>query len=113
MAMAAGTDKAFWFYNFDAPHPKQFFDGCGLLDARGQPKLSLCSMAGLTSVLPNPIYVGDLNAGENTCGYVFRTGDTLVAALWTIQGDKGPTVRFQSGRLQDYLGNPIEGTGDA
>ena len=72
MAMAAGTDKAFWFYNFDAPNPKQFFDGCGLLNAKGEPKLSLCSMAGLTSVLPNPVYVGDLDAGENTCGYVFR-----------------------------------------
>ena len=42
MAMAAGTDKAFWFYNFDAPDPKQFFDGCGLLTAKGEPKLSLC-----------------------------------------------------------------------
>ncbi len=62
--MAAGTDKAFWFYNFDAPDPKQFFDGCGLLSAKGEPKLSLCSMAGLTSVLPNPIYVGDLDAGR-------------------------------------------------
>ena len=39
MAMAAGTDKAFWFYNFDAAEPKQFFDGCGLLQANGEPKL--------------------------------------------------------------------------
>ena len=47
-------------------------------------------MAGLTSVLPNPVYVGDLDAGPNTCGYVFRDGDKLVASLWTIQGDDGP-----------------------
>ena len=33
-----------------------------------------------------------------------------MAALWTIRGDDGPTVRFQAGRLQDYLGNPIEGS---
>ena len=109
MAMAAGTDKAFWFYNFDAPHPKQFFDGCGLLNAQGEPKLALCALAGLTSVLPNPSYVGDVNAGDNTCGYVFRNEDKLVAALWTIQGDTGPTVPFQAERLQDYLGNPIAG----
>ena len=109
VAMAAGTDKAFWFYNFDAADPKQFFDGCGLLDARGQPKLSLCSLAGLTSVLPNPRYVGDLEAGSNTCGYVFETDGKLVAALWTIQGDDGPTVQFQAERIQDYLGNPIDG----
>jgi hypothetical protein len=110
MAMAAGTDKAFWFYNFDAPNPKQFFDGCGLLAANGEPKLSLCAMAGLTNVLPSPSYVGDLDAGENTCGYVFSDGGKLVAALWTIQGDDGPAVRFSSGQLQDYLGNPIEGS---
>ena len=46
LAMAAGTDKAFWFYNFDTPNPKQFFDGCGLLAANGEPKLALCAMAG-------------------------------------------------------------------
>jgi hypothetical protein len=109
MAMAAGTDKAFWFYNFDAANPKQFFDGCGLLTAKGEPKLALCSMAGLTSALPAPVYVGDLDAGENTCGYVFESRGTLVAALWTIRGDDGPTVRFQADRLQDYLGNRIEG----
>jgi hypothetical protein len=109
-AMAAGTDKAFWFYNFDAPDPKQFFDGCGLLTAAGEPKLALCSLAGLTSVLPDPSYVGDLDAGENTCGYVFENQGKLVAALWTIQGDDGPTVRFQADRVQDYLGNKIDGT---
>jgi hypothetical protein len=109
LAMAAGCDKAFWFYNFDAPDPKQFFDGCGLLGAQGQPKLALCSMAGLTSALPDPRYVGDLEAGPNTGGYVFSSDGRLVAALWTIQGDDGPTVRFQAARLQDYLGNPLEG----
>ncbi len=111
LALAAGTDKAFWFYNFDAAEPKQFFDGCGLLDAQGQPKLSLCALAGLTSVLPNPRYVGDLEAGANTCGYVFESGGTLVASLWTIQGDEGPNVQFQAERLQDYLGNLIHGPG--
>lgn len=109
MSLAAGTDKAFWFYNFDAPEPKIFFDGCGLLDAKGEPKLSLCSMAGLTSVLPNPRYVGDLDAGPNTWGYVFEDGGKLVASLWTIKGDDGPTVQFQAEQLKDYLGNPIAG----
>ena len=109
MVMAAGTDKAFWFYNFDAPNPKQFFDGCGLLDAKGEPKLSLCALAGLTSVLPRPHYVGDLEAGSNTCGYVFEDGGKLVASLWAIQGQEGPSVQFQAEQLIDYLGNPISG----
>ena len=108
VAMAAGTDKAFWFYNFDASKAVQFFDGCGLLSANGEPKLSLCSLAGLTSVLPNPVYVGDLDAGPNTCGYVFRNDGKLVAALWTIQGDNGPTVNFQAEKVLDYLGNKLQ-----
>jgi hypothetical protein len=107
MAMAAGTDKAFWFYNFDAPNPKQFFDGCGLLDAKSEPKLALCALAGLTSVLPNPRFVGDLEAGTNTCGYVFEDSGKLVASLWTIQGNDGPTVQFQAEQLRDYLGNLV------
>lgn len=109
-AMAAGTDKAFWFYNFDTADPKVFFDGCGLMDARRQPKLSLCSMAGLASVLPSPRYVGSLDAGDNTWGYVFENEGKLVASLWTIQGDKGPQVSFKAERLCDYLGNSLEGT---
>ena len=109
LAMSAGIDKAFWFYNFDAAEPKQFFDGCGLLDAKGEPKLSLCSLAGLTSVLPSPHYVGDLNAGPNTCGYVFEDGGKLVAALWSIKGDDGPTVKFNAEQLKDFLGNPMAG----
>ena len=109
MAMAAGTDKAFWFYNFDASRPKQFFDGCGLLTDKGEPKLALCSLAGLTSVLPTPVYIGDLDAGENICGHVFESGGTLVAALWTIRGNDGPTVTLQADHLQDYLGNRLKG----
>ncbi len=46
---------------------------------------------------------------EDTCGYVFRNDGKLVASLWTIEGDDGPTAHFQAERIQDYLGNPIEG----
>ena len=109
LAMAAGTDKCFWFYDYDAPNPKQFFDGCGLLDAKGGPKLSLCALAGLTSLLPSPRLVGTVNAGPNTWGCVFESGGKLVASLWTIEGDDGPTVTFQAEQLYDYLGNKLPG----
>jgi hypothetical protein len=107
-SLAAGMDKAFWFYNFDAAEPKVFFDGCGLLAANGEPKLSLCAMAGLASVLPQPRCVGSIEAGPNTAGYVFQNEGKLVAALWSIQGD-GPKVEFQADQLFDYLGNKIDG----
>lgn len=109
LALAAGTDKCFWFYDYDAAEPKQFFDGCGLLAADGTAKLSLCAMAGLASVLPNPKYVGSLDAGPGTCGYVFSNGDELVAALWSVNDDSGPTVSFQAKELRDYLGNRLPG----
>ncbi len=60
LALAAGTDKCFWFYDYDAPEPKQFFDGCGLFAADSSPKLALCSLAAMTSLLPNPEYVGSI-----------------------------------------------------
>ena len=107
--MAAGTDKAFWFYNFDAADPKAFFDGCGLLAANGEPKLSLCSLAGMTSILRAPHYVGSLDAGDNTWGYVFESEGKRIASLWTIKGDNGPVVRFKAEQLYDYLGNKLPG----
>ena len=109
MAMAAGIDKCFWFYDYDAAEPKQFFDGCGLLAADGSPKLSLCALAGLASVLPTPKYVGSLSAGDGTCGYVFETGGELVAALWMIDDEAGPEVTFKARELRDFLGNRLDG----
>jgi hypothetical protein len=109
MAMAAGTEKCFWFYDYDVKDPKQFFDGCGLLAADGSPKLSLSALAGMTSILYAPEYVGDINAGAGTQGYVFRNDGVLVAALWSVDEERRRTVRFRSGKLYDYLGNQIRG----
>ncbi len=110
LQMAAGTDKCFWFYNFDSATPKVFFDGMGLLDARGEPKANLCSLAGITNILPQPEYVGSINAGgDNTHGYVFRNDGKLVASLWTIKGDEGPEISFAAGELKDWFANPLQG----
>jgi len=109
LALAAGVDKAFWFYDFDSPEPKQFFDGCGLLTADGQPKLAFCSLAALTHLLPVPRYIGDCNAGTGTCGFVFETDGKLVAVLWSVESDLGPVVNFELGQLYDFLANSIEG----
>jgi hypothetical protein len=111
LAFAAGTDKAFWFYNFDEDEAtaSRFFDGCGLINHRHEPKLSFAAMAGLSSILPRPVYVGSINAGPNTAGYIFENDGKLVAGLWVVTGDKGPGVSFQADALYDYLGNKIEG----
>ena len=108
LALAAGVDKAFWFYDFDSPEPKQFFDGCGLLTADGQPKLAFCALAALTNMLPTTRYIGDCNAGAGTQGFVFETDGKLVAVLWSVAGDIGPVVNFESGQLYDFLANPLD-----
>ncbi len=107
LAMSAGTDKCFWFYDYDSPEPKQFFDGCGLFTADGSPKLALGALAAMTSLLPNPEYVGSISAGTGTAGCVFRQGEELVAALWSIDKDDGPTVGFRARELRDWLGNRL------
>ncbi|HEY3323278.1 MAG TPA: sugar-binding protein [Planctomycetota bacterium] len=119
LALAAGTDKCFWFFNYDAAKSQQFFDGCGLLAFDGSPKLSLCALAGLTALMPNPKCVGEISAGENTWGYVFESEGKLVAALWAIDGrvqgsgvggqGNGPEVTFNAEQLHDYLGNKLAG----
>ncbi len=117
LLIASGTDKGFWFYNFDIYNPKVpfpgYFAGCGLFTpfspAKGpEPKLSLSAMAGMTSILPAPVYVGSINAGPNTAGYVFENEGKLVAGLWAIKGT-GPHVTFHAKQLKDYLGNNMDG----
>lgn len=107
LALAGGVDKVFWFYDFDSPEPRQFFDGCGLLTADGQPKPSLCALAALTYLLPSPRYVGECSAGWGTKGFVFETNGKLVLALWSVEGDAGTVVSFDSGQLYDTFSNPL------
>ncbi len=111
LSFAAGTDKSFWFYNFDEDEAKasRFFDGCGLITHHHEPKLSFAAMAGLSAILPRPLYVGSINAGPSTAGYVFENDGKLVAGLWTINDEKGPRVTFQADELFDYLGNKAGG----
>ncbi len=52
-----------------------------MLSPTGEPKQALSSMAGLTSILPSPRYVGSLNTGDNTWGYMFENDGKLVASL--------------------------------
>jgi hypothetical protein len=111
LAFAAGTDKAFWFFNFDVDELKasHFFDGCGLLNFRHEPKLAFAAMAGLSSILPRPVYIGSINAGPNTAGYVFENDGKLVAGIWAVTGETGPAVSLQADELRDYLGNKLDG----
>lgn len=108
MLAAVGTEKGFWFFDLDAPKADQFFDGCGLFTHDQMPKLSYAAFAGLTQILPKPEYLGMINAGENTWGYLFRNEGRLVATLWTLNGEKGPNVNFEGAKLYDYLANPLE-----
>lgn len=108
MLAAAGTEKGFWFFDLDAPKANQFFDGCGLFTHDQLPKLSYAAFAGLTQVLPKPEYLGMINAGNSTWGYLFRNEGKLVATLWTLNGDKGPNINFEGAKVYDYLANPIE-----
>ena len=105
---AAGTEKGFWYFNLDSPGANQFFDGCGLFTFDQQPKLSYAAFAGLTQILPRPQFIGTINAGENTWGYLFRNDGKLVAALWSLNGDKGPRVDFGNAALFDEFANPLQ-----
>lgn len=104
---AAGTAKGFWYWDLDSAEANQFFDGCGLFTSDQMPKLSYAAYAGLTQILPKPEYIGTINAGENTWGYLFRNEGKLVSALWTLDGKPGPTVDFETAIVYDYLANPL------
>ncbi|MDQ3814523.1 MAG: NEW3 domain-containing protein, partial [Armatimonadota bacterium] len=108
MLAAAGTEKGFWFFDLDAPTASQFFDGCGLFTHDQLPKLSYVAYAGLTQLLPKPEYIGMINVGEGTWGYLFRNEDKLIAALWSVTGQKGARINFAPAKVYDFLANPLE-----
>lgn len=109
LAIAAGTDKCFWFFDNDNPNPNNFFDGCGLLGPgpKLEPKLALSSMAGMSHILPSPEYIGSLYAGDGTWGYLFKQYDKLVAVLWMLETDEGIEVELAADKVYDYLGNVL------
>ena len=110
IAAAAGVDKSFWFNNFDAANPVAYFDGCGLMTARAEPKPSLCALAGMTSLLPQLHAVGGINAGPGTYGFVFEQDGALVASLWRIlPGDPVNAVFDGGAKLYDLYANPLPG----
>ncbi len=107
---ASGTEKGFWFFDLDADKANQFFDGCGLFTFEKFPKLSYAAFAGLTQILPKPQYIGGISAGENTHGYLFQSDGKLVAALWTLDDKKGPSVNFEGAKTYDYFANSLDKT---
>lgn len=109
VALAAGAQRLFWFGDSDATEPAQFFDGCGLLGAapKREPKLSLCSLAGLTHLLPAPRPIGSIEAGGGTWGYLLEQDQMLIAALWMIASDEGPALDLPGAAVHDYLANPL------
>jgi hypothetical protein len=107
MLAAAGTEKGFWFFDLDSPKATNFFDGTGLFTHDSLPKLAFASFAGMTQILPKPEYLGTINAGDRTWGYLFRNDGKLVASLWTLKDEKGPVVNFGNAKVYDYLANPL------
>ena len=109
LALAAGTDKCFWFYDYDAPEPKQFFDGCGLFAADSSPKLASCAL-GRHDLAAAQSQVRRQHHGRT--GHlglrVPTAASELVAALWSIDDDDGPTVSFRPGTAR-LLGNRLPG----
>ncbi|WPJ95845.1 sugar-binding protein [Coraliomargarita algicola] len=112
MFAAAGMDKAFWYWHFDSSTPMRFFDACGLMTARREPKPSLCTVAGITHLLPSLDYVGTFNFGPGTEGYVFKeNGQYIAAAFRILDGDKPIEVDFGADvQLYDAYANPLQGT---
>ena len=108
LTLAAGCQKAFWFFDVDAPKATQIFDGMGLMTDDQRPNRSLASMAGLTQILPRPQYVGNISAGDDTRGYLFKNDGKLVATLFTVDKPTGPSVNFEGAQVFDYLANPVE-----
>lgn len=109
LTLHAGLDKSFWYWWQDGKEAHNFFDGCGLIDYKHQPKLALAAMGAMTALLPTPRVLGTIEAGPGTLGYLMQQGEQRIAAVWSLEKDAGPAFEAGSGELRDMVGNPLPG----
>ena len=109
LGIQAGIDKMFWYWNMDTKgKPGTFFDGCGLLDPKVEPKQAVAAMAALVHFMKLPKPVGTFDFGENTMGYLFTDRDNVVAALFKIDGNQPDReIEIGDGKLFDMFANPL------
>ena len=109
LGLQAGLNRMFWYWNRDTKKkPMSFFDGCGILDPKDEPKPACAAISAMVHFMKLPKPVGTFVVGVNGMGHVFRDGDKLVAAAFKIDKD-GPDVsaEFKSGKLFDAYANPL------
>ena len=111
MGLLCGIDRMFWYWDRDSKAPPaNFFDGCGLLDPREEPKPAAVAMAALVHRLKQPRVLGTCDYGRNTGGYVVRDGGRLVACAFLLDPSGPPaSATFPDGELSDMYGNPLAG----
>ncbi len=111
MGLNAGLDKMFWYWNLDTKGvPTTFFDGCGIFSGHNEPKPVAVAYSALAKMLPNPKPLGSFDVGKGTMGYLFESGDRLVAAVFKLYEDSSSAVqKVRSGVVYDFYGNKIEG----
>lgn len=109
LGIQAGMDKMFWYWNMDTKgKPSNFFDGCGLLDPKVEPKPAAAAMAALVHFMKLPKPVGTFDLGENTMGYMFTDSENIVAAAFKVDGNKADMdVEIKDGKLFDLYANPL------
>ncbi|MBI5833507.1 MAG: hypothetical protein HZB16_14505 [Armatimonadetes bacterium] len=109
LGLQAGLDKMFWYWQRDTKDkPKQYFDGCGLLDPADEPKPAAAAIAALTAFLPHPTPVGRCAPAPGAMGHVFRSADQIVAMVFRVEPEAAaPTVDLPNGKLFDMWGNPL------
>ena len=112
LGLQAGLDKMFWYWHRDTKaKPTTFFDGCGVLDPRDEPKPAAAAIAALAHFLKHPKPVGTFDLGPGTFGHVFRDGDTLVACAFKLAKDGPRTVaEFPNGKLYGMYSDPLAPT---
>ncbi|HCE42530.1 MAG TPA: hypothetical protein DET40_03160 [Lentisphaeria bacterium] len=109
LGIQAGIDKMFWYWNMDTKgKPTVFFDGCGILDPKVEPKPAVGAIAAMVHFMKLPKPVGTCDLGENAMGYVFTDSGKIVAAVFKTDGSlPDKEVEIKGGKLFDMFANPL------
>ena len=109
LGLQAGVDRLFWYWNMDTKSkPTVFFDGCGILDPKVEPKPAVGAIAAMVHFMKLPKPVGTFELDDNAMGYVFTDSGKIVAAAFKTDGSlPDREIAIPGGKLFDMFANPL------
>jgi len=107
LALWAGTDKVFWYFDRDTDGDG-IFSTCGLLRMDGSLRPSAVALATLSREVATAELLGAIDVGEDAWAMALRRPDgTFVVPAWSVHGERPVPQALAEAEGVDLFGNAV------